>query len=228
MHRAQAAAAVNIWAVATKKLIATTVIGPQNASAAEGGFAYVDLATPVVLQQGQAYYVTQTCHSNQPDRFTNSDADAGAADQRLAALGSSVYSPQGSPGVFPTQLGHGSQFAGVATFKTTVPVSGPCPFHLGIGPYRRRFTYVTPVLITKLRVETARQVGFRPWCSSAAACSPRAVPACTLARCVPCDRSHVGAACHSIAPAARGGGCLRSRYLGPGVSPTLGTTVVFS
>jgi hypothetical protein len=156
MHRAQAAAAVNIWAVATKKLIATTVIGPQNASAAEGGFAYVDLATPVVLQQGQAYYVTQTCHSNQPDRFTNSDANAGAADQRLAALGSSVYSPQGSPGVFPTQLGHGSQFAGVATFKTTVPVSGPCPFHLGIGPYRLRFTYVTPVLVPKLRMETAR------------------------------------------------------------------------
>lgn len=115
-------AAVNIWSVATKKLIATGIVGPQNASPPEAGFTYgPDLATPLVLEQGQEYYVTQTCHEGMPDEFTNSDANAGAADQRIAAIGTSIYS--GSPGVFPTIQGHGSQFAGVATFKTKVPAN---------------------------------------------------------------------------------------------------------
>ena len=125
---------MNIWSVATKKLVATAVIGPNNASAAEAGYAYVDLATPVVLQQGQSYYVTQTCHERMPDQFTNSNANVGAANQRLASLGTSIYSPQGQPGVFPTQTGHGSQFAGVATFKTKVPAN-PHP-----APVRCHFT----------------------------------------------------------------------------------------
>ena len=123
---------MNIWSVATKKLLATTVIGPNNASAPEDGFAYVDLPTPVVLQQGQAYYVTQTCHMLMPDKFTNSDANAGAADQRLATLGTSIYSAQGSPDAFPTMRGKDSQFAGVATFKTNVPAN-PHP-----APVRRQ------------------------------------------------------------------------------------------
>jgi hypothetical protein len=117
----KAAARVNIWFVQTKQLVATAAIGPNNASAPEAGFAYVDLAKPVVLEQGQAYYVTQTCHAGMPDKFTNSDANAGAADLKIASLGTSVYSPQGAPGVFPTVFGHGSQFAGIATFKTKVP-----------------------------------------------------------------------------------------------------------
>ena len=123
---------MNIWSVATKKLVVTAVIGPNNASAPEAGFAYVDLATPVVLEQGQAYYVTQTCHASMPDKFTNSDANVGAADQQLARLGTSVYSA--AAGVFPTIFGHGSQFAGVATFKANIPAN-PHP-----APVRRHAT----------------------------------------------------------------------------------------
>ena len=130
---------MNIWSVETKKLLATAVVGPNNASAPEGGFAFVDLPTPLVLQQGQAYYVTQTCHRNMSDLWTNSDANAGAADQRIATLGTSIYSPNGSPGVFPTMRGKGSQFAGVATFKTNVPAN---PHPAPVRRQRHRRTYM--------------------------------------------------------------------------------------
>ena len=137
---------MNIWSVATKKLVVTAVVGPNNASSPEAGFAYVDLAAPVVLQQGQKYAVTQTCHASMPDKFTNSDANAGAADQRIAALGTSIYSS--AAGVFPTTVGHGSQFAGVATFKTKVPAN-PHP-----APVRRHAccsTHSTVALSCALR-----------------------------------------------------------------------------
>ena len=113
----KAGAAVNIWSVKTKKTVATVVVGPE-AGAPEQGYAFVDLAAPVVLQAGQAYYVTQSCTKGMPDKFTNTATNAHAANQQLVTLGHGVYS---SPAGFPTQAEKGPQFAGVATFKMEVP-----------------------------------------------------------------------------------------------------------
>ena len=116
----KANAAVNIWSVATKKVVATAQVGPR-ATVAPNGFAYADLHAPVVLKAGRTYYVTQTCTRNMPDKWTNTGDNAKQANSLLAALGKGVFSNNGSPGVFPTQMEKDSQFAGIVTFKATVP-----------------------------------------------------------------------------------------------------------
>jgi hypothetical protein len=86
------------------------VVGPAAGAAGADGFAYAALAAPVVLQAGKPYYVTQTCAKGMPDMFTNSDADAGAADQLLASLGRGVFSADGRPNHFPDQHSTDSQY----------------------------------------------------------------------------------------------------------------------
>ena len=90
--------------------VATVVVGPAAGAAGADGFAYAALAAPVVLQAGKPYYVTQTCAKGMPDMFTNSDADAGAADQLLATLGRGVFSADGRPDHFPDQHSTDSQY----------------------------------------------------------------------------------------------------------------------
>ena len=49
--------------------------------------------TPVVLQPGKQYFITQTCSKGMPDEFTNSAANAGTADGAcvgVAAVGTCV------------------------------------------------------------------------------------------------------------------------------------------
>ena len=75
----------------------------------------------MILEGGQQYYVTQTCTTGMPDRFTNSDANAVEAIHTVATLGHGVYSTKGSSGAFPTNFEETSQFAGVATFKAKIP-----------------------------------------------------------------------------------------------------------
>ncbi len=115
------AAAVNIWSVKTRQKVATTEVGPKSGPAEADGFVYEKLTAPVVLQPGQEYYVTQTCIKGMPDKFTNGDTNAAAANQMAATLGVGVYSMDGHPNAFPDQKEKKSQFAGVATFKAVVP-----------------------------------------------------------------------------------------------------------
>jgi hypothetical protein len=68
-------------------------------------------------------------------------------------------------------------------------------FHLGIGSYRLRFTYVTPVLITKLRMETARQVKPEWPLSPVIAGDPQPAAAAAAAAAEPAARGpHTGGA----------------------------------
>lgn len=159
----KADAAVTIWSVATKKKLATTVVGPK-AGAADQGYAYADLAAPVVLQAGRRYYVTQTCSKGMPDKFTNSATNAGAALQWIATLGNGVY----SQGVgFPNTFEKTPQFAGVATFKAVVPPNrNPLPATACVcsvpaaefGKGKGTITYVDPL------GKATSTIGFPPRC----------------------------------------------------------------
>lgn len=117
----KAPAAVNVWSVKTHKKIATANVGPAAGAPEPDGYAYTKLASPVVLQAGQSYYMTQTCSRGMPDKFSNSAANAPAANPMLAALGHGVYSLNGHPNTYPGQAEKNSQFAGVVTFKAVAP-----------------------------------------------------------------------------------------------------------
>jgi len=149
--RLQANARVTIWDAATKKVIASAVVGPNATTPDQAGYSYVSLGeaqaqaeaqaqgegqadtasaasvvASVVLQQGQTYYITQSCTKGMPDKWTNSDANAAGANQQLATLGTGVWAPDGSTYAFPTltpnkQKGTQQQFAGIASFKVAVP-----------------------------------------------------------------------------------------------------------
>lgn len=160
----KASAAVNIWSAKTKKLIATAPVGP-NASTPHQGFSYVDLATPVALQPGQTYYVTQTCTKGMPDLFTNSGLNADVAKQAMATLGDGVYGP--AVHTFPTLFETTSQFAGIVTFMANVPANphpapaAACvcavpaaPFGAGTGTIK----YVDPL------GKATSEIGFPPRC----------------------------------------------------------------
>jgi hypothetical protein len=163
----QAATAVNIWSVATKQKVGTAQVGPKAGASEADGYAYVSLDTPVVLKSGQAYYFTQTCTRGMPDKFTNSDANAPAANQRVAVLGHGVFSANGKADTFPTQAEQSAQFAGVVTFKAAVPPNlHPAPaaaclcsvpaaeFGKGTGT----ITYVDPL------GKATSTIGFPPRC----------------------------------------------------------------
>jgi hypothetical protein len=61
-----------------------------------------------------------------------------------------LWSPQDRPG-------HSGTCVGMEAFVANKVRARH--LHLGIGPRWLRFTYVTPALITRLRMDTARQVG---------------------------------------------------------------------
>jgi hypothetical protein len=118
----QAGANVTIWAVATGSAVVSVVVGgPGSAAAEHDGYSYANLTSPVVLEAGHEYFVTQTCTMGMPDKWTNTDGNAGTAERTLVTLGHGVFSDDGQPGVFPTNAEPTSQFAGIVTFKALLP-----------------------------------------------------------------------------------------------------------
>ena len=160
----KAAARVNIWSVGSKALVTTGLVGPgSNTSMSDQGYAYVDLVAPISLKQGQQYYVTQTCTSGMPDKWTNTTANAPAANQELVSLGNGVFSPQGSPGVFPTQSEATEQFAGIVTLKLQVPPNphpapaAACVCAVPAAPFGKGTGTIQ-------YLPTGEQIGFPPRC----------------------------------------------------------------
>ena len=122
----KAGAAVTIWDAKTKAVVARSVVAPTTATV-ESGYSYVDLAQPASLKKGQAYYVTMACSAGMPDKWVDTNANAGSIVwSGLATLGDGIFSP--TVGTFPSNNpGNGNgkppahgRWAGIATFKVDV------------------------------------------------------------------------------------------------------------
>jgi hypothetical protein len=112
---------VTVWDATTKQAVVSVEVGPGN-SALESGYAYVSLASPITLQPGRTYSISQTCHEDMPDKWVDSAANAKEADGTFAKLGSGVYSA--AVGTFPHATQQVGRFAGVVTFKSRLVIKG--------------------------------------------------------------------------------------------------------
>ena len=78
------------------------------------------LPTPVMLEAGKSYRITQTCSENMPDLWPDTAANAPHALTAAATLGPGVFT-RGAPGTFPTSVQTVGRWAGIATFKVQTP-----------------------------------------------------------------------------------------------------------
>lgn len=135
----RAAAAVNVWDVATKQVVATATVGP--AAAVEGGFAYAPLPAEVTLAAGGAYRVTQACSKGMADAWVDTDANAAAVDAGLATVGMGRFSQGGGFPDKSDEKGVPGRWAGIATLRARVaadlhPSAAPaCVCSLPAAPF---------------------------------------------------------------------------------------------
>jgi serine protease 12 (motopsin) len=82
-------AMVSLWSTQTQALLATVSVGPS--SHVDGNYAYETLPSPVQLQSGQEYRITQQCHNGMPDSWYDASEFALSQANSVATFIGGVY-----------------------------------------------------------------------------------------------------------------------------------------
>jgi hypothetical protein len=82
-------AMVSLWSTQSQALLASVSVGPS--SRVDGNYAYEALPSPVQLESGQEYRITQQCHNGMPDSWYDASEFALTQANSVATFIGGVY-----------------------------------------------------------------------------------------------------------------------------------------